>query len=183
MKFESPAISGWQAAPGVVELRPPMSRHRATLLLYGLTIFAGAALLFLLQLVFARLVLPLLGGAPAVWNTAMVFYQVVLLAGYGYAHLLSSRLPRKVQVVVHGALMALALVFLPFAVPAGWQPPGEGSPLPWLLGLLSVTVGLPFVTDTRGINAGSRCISTCTTFALVTVLTRYTPLKTDGLTL
>jgi hypothetical protein len=121
-----------------------MSRHRATLLLYGLTIFAGAALLFLLQLVFARLVLPLLGGAPAVWNTAMVFYQVVLLAGYGYAHLLSSRLPRKVQVVVHAALMALALVFLPFAVPAGWQPPGEGNPLPWLLGLLGVTVGLPF---------------------------------------
>ncbi|RYD63863.1 MAG: hypothetical protein EOP83_11085, partial [Verrucomicrobiaceae bacterium] len=53
--------------------------------IYTLTLFLGAALLFLIQLVFARMVLPLLGGAPAVWNTAMVFYQAVLLAGYGYA--------------------------------------------------------------------------------------------------
>jgi hypothetical protein len=121
-----------------------MSSHRTTLALYALTVFVGAALLFLLQLVFARLALPLLGGAPAVWNTAMVFYQALLLAGYGYAHLLSSRAPLKIQVLVHGGLLAVTIGALPFAIPAGWEPPGGESPVPWLLGLLAVAVGLPF---------------------------------------
>lgn len=121
-----------------------MSSHRTTLALYTLTIFVGAALLFLLQLVFARLALPLLGGAPAVWNTAMVFYQGLLLAGYGYAHLLSSRFPLKIQVAVHAGLLVATIGALPFAIPAGWEPPGGGSPVPWLLGLLAVAVGLPF---------------------------------------
>lgn len=121
-----------------------MSRSRATLLLFTLTVFAGAALLFLLQLVFARLVLPLLGGAPAVWNTAMVFYQGLLLAGYAYAHMLSSRLRPKAQVAVHAGVLAAAFAFLPFAVPAGWEVPAGESPVPWLLGVLAVGVGLPF---------------------------------------
>lgn len=121
-----------------------MSRFRATLLLFSLTVFTGAALLFLLQLVFARLVLPLLGGAPAVWNTAMVFYQGLLLAGYGYAHLLSSRLRPKRQVMVHAGVLAAAFAFLPFAVPAGWEVPAGGNPVPWLLGVLAAGVGLPF---------------------------------------
>ena len=59
-----------------------MPLHRATLPIFGVTIFLGAGLMFLLQLIFARMVLPLLGGSPAVWNTAMLFYQAVLLAGY-----------------------------------------------------------------------------------------------------
>lgn len=121
-----------------------MSRFRATLLLFSLTVFTGAALLFLLQLVFARLVLPLLGGAPAVWNTAMVFYQGLLLAGYGYAHLLSSRLRPMRQVMVHAGVLAAAFAFLPFAVPAGWEVPAGDSPVPWLLGVLAAGVGLPF---------------------------------------
>ncbi len=120
-----------------------MSR-RATLPLFGLTIFLGAALLFLLQLVFARMVLPLLGGAPAVWNTAMVFYQAVLLAGYSYAHLLSSRCKGRTQLAIHAAVLLLALCCLPFAVPGDWRPPVEGNPAPALLGLLAVSVGLPF---------------------------------------
>lgn len=121
-----------------------MSRFRATLLLFALTVFTGAALLFLLQLIFARLVLPLLGGAPAVWNTAMVFYQGLLLAGYGYAHLLSSRLRPKRQVMVHAGVLVAAFVFLPFAVPAGWEVPAGGNPVPWLLGVMAAGVGLPF---------------------------------------
>ena len=121
-----------------------MSGSRATLLLFSLTVFTGAALLFLLQLVYARLVLPLLGGAPAVWNTAMVFYQGLLLAGYGYAHWLSSRVRPKAQVLVHAGVLAAAFAFLPFAVPAGWEMPGAGSPVPWLLGVLAAGVGLPF---------------------------------------
>lgn len=121
-----------------------MFRFRATLLLFSLTVFTGATLLFVLQLVFARLVLPLLGGAPAVWNTAMVFYQGLLLAGYGYAHLLSSRLQPKAQVMVHAGVLVAAFGFLPFAVPAGWDVPAGQSPVPWLLGVLAVGVGLPF---------------------------------------
>jgi hypothetical protein len=121
-----------------------MLRPRATLLLFALTIFIGAALLFLLQLVFARLVLPLLGGAPAVWNTAMVFYQGLLLAGYAYAHFLSSRLRPKAQVMVHAGVLVAAFAFLPFALPSGLEVAGEGSPVRWLLGVLAVGVGLPF---------------------------------------
>src|ERR1041384_1407874 len=121
-----------------------MPKHRATLLLYSFTIFLSAALLFLAQLIFARLVLPLLGGAPAVWNTAMVFYQAVLLAGYAYAHFVSSRWSVRMQVIVHAVVLGLPLLFLPFAVPVGWSPPPGANPIPWLFGLLAVAVGVPF---------------------------------------
>ncbi|MBI5528119.1 MAG: fused MFS/spermidine synthase [Deltaproteobacteria bacterium] len=121
-----------------------MPKHRATLLLFGLAIFLGAALLFVVQLIFAKLVLPLFGGAPAVWNTAMVFYQATLLAGYGYAYLLSSKLDLRAQVIIHAVVLAAALLFLPLAIPAGWQPPAGTSPIPSLLGLLAMAVGVPF---------------------------------------
>jgi hypothetical protein len=121
-----------------------MRAGSAILPLYGFTIFLGAALLFLLQLVFARLALPLLGGAPAVWNTAMVFYQAVLLAGYGYAHWLGNRPAAWGRVIVHASVMLLPLVLLPFAIPGAWRTPSETSPVAWLLGLLAVTVGGPF---------------------------------------
>jgi SAM-dependent methyltransferase len=121
-----------------------MLSHRATLLLFSLTIFLSAALLFLVQLVFARMVLPLLGGSAAVWNTAMVFYQAVLLGGYAYAHLLARRLPLRGQVPLHALVLLAPALVLPFAVPAGWTPPAESNPIPWLLGLLAVGVGLPF---------------------------------------
>ncbi len=112
--------------------------------LFSLTLLLGAALLFLVQLVFARMVLPLLGGAPAVWNTAMVFYQAVLLAGYGHAHWLTSRTGRKRQLGIHALVLLAGLACLPFAIPGNGGPPGEGSPIPWLLGVLALAVGLPF---------------------------------------
>ncbi|HYF64708.1 MAG TPA: hypothetical protein VD886_17920, partial [Herpetosiphonaceae bacterium] len=112
--------------------------------LYTLTIFVSALLLFAVQPMFARMALPLLGGAPAVWNTALVFYQAVLLGGYGYAHLLTSRLPPRRQVLVHLAVLALPLLALPIGIPAGWVPPSDRNPMIWLLGLLAVAVGLPF---------------------------------------
>src|SRR5258708_5250141 len=102
-----------------------MPTHRATLLLYSLTIFLSAALLFLVQLVFARMVLPLLGGSPSVWNTAMVFYQAVLLAGYSYAHFVSSRFSVRVQVIVHVIVLAVPAFFLPFVVSPGAHPPAD----------------------------------------------------------
>src|SRR5690349_14258245 len=97
-----------------------------------------------MQPMFAKMALPLLGGAPAVWNTALVFFQAVLLLGYVYAHFLGTRLPLKAQVIVHLALLALAFVFLPVAIGAAWRAPPEIMPVPWLIGLLAVSVGLPF---------------------------------------
>ena len=112
--------------------------------LYSATIFAGAALLFLVEPMFARMVLPLLGGSPAVWNTAMVFYQVVLLAAYGYAHASTRWLGVRRQAAWHLLILVAPLAILPIAIPAGWPPPTRSHPIPWLLGLMLVAVGLPF---------------------------------------
>ena len=113
-------------------------------ILFTVTIFLGAALLFLAQPMFARMILPLLGGSPSVWNTAMMFYQAALLAGYAYAHAATRRLGVRRQVLVHGAVMLAPLLVLPIAAPRGWQPPTQGNPVPWLLALMTVSVGLPF---------------------------------------
>lgn len=112
--------------------------------LYTLTIFLSAGLLFLVQPMFARMVLPLLGGSPAVWNTAMLFYQAVLLAGYAYAHWSIRRFGLKRQALIHLGLMALVFVFLPIWIGDGQVPPQERSPIPWLLMLMLTGVGLPF---------------------------------------
>ncbi len=111
--------------------------------LYVVTIFTSAALLFLIQPIFARMVLPLLGGAPAVWNTAMVFFQAALLAGYAYAHASIAGLGARKQAVVHLLILLVPLAILPIAIPPGWAPP-HGNPIPWLLALMVVAIGLPF---------------------------------------
>jgi SAM-dependent methyltransferase len=121
------------------------------LVAYALTIFLSAGLLFLVQPMVARMVLPLLGGSPAVWNTCMVFFQAVLLAGYGYSHLVTTRLRLRGQAAVHLAVLAAAALVLPLAVPEGQTPPVSEQPEWWLLGLLAVTAGLPFfVVSTTG---------------------------------
>ncbi len=108
------------------------------------TIFVSAALLFIVQPMFARMVLPLLGGSPAVWNTAMVFFQAMLLAGYAYAHASTAWLGARRQARWHLLVVLLPLAVLPLAVPAGWHPPVDGHPGPWLLALMTVAIGLPF---------------------------------------
>ncbi len=112
--------------------------------LYSLTIFLGALLLFLIQPLFARLLLPLMGGAPGVWNTAMVFYQAALLLGYLYAHLSSRYLQPKQQTILHGLLLIAGVAFLPVGLRAGMEPPSGASPVGWLLMAMLTTVGLPF---------------------------------------
>jgi spermidine synthase len=114
------------------------------LLVYSLTVFFSAILLFALQPLFSRMVLPLLGGAPSVWNTSLVFYQATLLAGYVYAHASTRILGVRRQAFVHVLLLVSPLLVLPIQIPPTWTPPTEGSPVPWLLALLSTTVGLPF---------------------------------------
>ena len=113
-------------------------------ILFTLTIFSGAALLFLIQPVVGRMVLPLLGGAPAIWNTAMFFFQALLLAGYAYTHFSSRRLGVRRQVPVHLVLLLVPLLFLPIGVGPGWQEPAAGSPVLWMLCLLAAIVGAPF---------------------------------------
>lgn len=115
-------------------------------LLFALTLFVSAALLFVVQPMVAKMVLPLLGGSPAVWSTCMVFFQGALLAGYAYAHLTAQRLSVRRQILLHAALLVLPAFFLPFGVTAlTSQPPSSGaSPALWLLGLLVTTVGVPF---------------------------------------
>ncbi|MCC6659995.1 MAG: fused MFS/spermidine synthase [Phycisphaerales bacterium] len=113
------------------------------LAVYSLTIFAGAFLLFLVQPLAARMVLPSLGGSPAVWNTCMVFFQGLLLAGYAYAHWSTTRNVRR-QTALHLAVLLLPLAALPIALRTGPPAPG-GSPIPWLLTALALSVGLPFL--------------------------------------
>jgi hypothetical protein len=113
--------------------------------LFAAAIFTSAFLLFWVQPLFAKMILPLLGGAPSVWATAMMFFQLVLLAGYGYAHLLTHRITSlRGQVTVHGAVLIAGLLFLPFGVPPHAVPPSDGSPILWLVELLAVSVGWPF---------------------------------------
>jgi hypothetical protein len=111
-------------------------------LLFSATLFVSALLLFLIQPMIAKMVLPLLGGSPSVWNTCMVFFQAVLLAGYAYAHALPSRLGVRRHAIVHLAVLALPIALLPVRVTA-WSRPDVVHPVPWLLGLLVVSVGAP----------------------------------------
>ncbi len=113
-------------------------------IIFSLAMFLSALLLFLIQPIFAKMVLPLLGGTPAVWNTCMVFYQAVLLLGYIYAHLSSQRMTVRWQSVAQLVLLGVGVTALPISIAQGWLPPVESNPIPWLLALLSISVGLPF---------------------------------------
>lgn len=113
--------------------------------IFALTLFASATLLFLVQPMFAKMVLPKLGGTPAVWNTCMVFYQAVLLGGYLYAHFSTKWLGTRRQAGLHLVLLLLPWLVLPIAARGG-LPPGDANPIPWLLMILGLSVGLPFLT-------------------------------------
>jgi hypothetical protein len=119
-----------------------MKNPAATLVVFTLTLGVSAFLLFLIQPLVAKMVLPLLGGTPMVWNTCLVFFQALLLAGYLYAHLMPRWLGRRLA-LVHVVLLTLPLWLLPVSV-AGWTPPPEANPALWLLGLLLGVAGLPF---------------------------------------
>ena len=110
------------------------------------TICVSAFLLFSVQPMFAKMVLPTLGGTPAVWAVSLCFFQAVLVAGYGYAHLLERYFALKFALLFHLALMAVVLVALPIRPPAPLPgTPPDGAYL-WLLSILGLGVGLPFFT-------------------------------------
>lgn len=111
---------------------------------YALTLLLSAALLFSVQPLFSRMILPLLGGTPQVWNTAMLFFQLMLLAGYAYAHGTSKFMPVRIQALVHLILLFLFMGALPFSIPDGWTPPTDQNPTLWQLSLMTLTIGGPF---------------------------------------
>ena len=112
--------------------------------LYTVAVFASAGLVFLVEPMVARMVLPRLGGSSAVWNTSLAFFQAALLAGYGYAHLLQRLRSLKAQMAVHIAVLALAALTLPLRISEVFGPPSIDDPAFWLLGVLLVSVGPAF---------------------------------------
>jgi len=112
--------------------------------LFSATLFLAAALLFWIQLVVGKQLLPVLGGSAAVWNTNLVFFQTALLAGYLYSDLAARWLRPRLEGWLHPALLALAGLALPVSLGAS-EPATDGSPLAWLLATLLRSVGAPFV--------------------------------------
>jgi hypothetical protein len=123
---------------------PLSTRHLAPILLFASTLFTSAALMFVLQPLFGKLLLPLLGGSPAVWNTCMVFYQSILFLGYLYAHTLSTRLTTGQQIALHALVMLSSFIMLPVAIPENLSPPTDSNPSLWLFLTLFLAIGLPF---------------------------------------
>jgi hypothetical protein len=124
----------------------PRRLAHSTILLavFAGTLFVSATLLFSVQPMFAKMVLPLLGGSPSVWSVAMVFFQAVLLLGYGYAHGLTRWLDPRRAVIVHLIVCALAFAALPIAIAQGpGRPPNDYAAF-WLIGVFAVSIGLPF---------------------------------------
>jgi hypothetical protein len=111
---------------------------------FATTLFFSALLLFSVQPMFGKLILPRLGGAPSVWAVSMCFFQAVLLAGYGYAFALNRWLKDGLALMIHLALMAVTGLMLPFGVPVAFAVPPPGDAYLWLLELLVVGIGLPF---------------------------------------
>ena len=111
---------------------------------YALTIFLGAFLLFQVQPLIGKYILPWFGGGPGVWTTCMLFFQLLLLAGYAYAHVLTRRLQPRKQAIVHLVLLAAALALLPITPADAWKPRGDQNPILHIFLLLTVALGLPY---------------------------------------
>src|SRR5579872_6871332 len=113
-------------------------------LLFAVTVFVSAALVFMVEPMVAKLVLPLLGGSAAVWNTSLAFFQIALLAGYAYAHALQRLASVRAQIALHLVVLAAAGLTLPLKVTGLLGEPPPGAPALWLVGVLAVSVGAPF---------------------------------------
>jgi hypothetical protein len=123
------------AVPALLRLAPA---------LYGATLFLSALLLFAVQPMFTKMVLPELGGAPTVWSIAMVFFQAALLGGYAYADLVVRRLPLGLGALLHLGVLAAAAATLPIAIAQGFGAPPTTGIAPWLIALFAASIGLPF---------------------------------------
>lgn len=121
------------------------SSDRIALALFAPTIGLGAFLLFSVQPLIAKYILPWFGGAPAVWNVALVFFQVFLFMGYAYAHWSVKRLSPRGQASLQVTLLLAAAALLPITPAAAWKPTGVGDPTGRILLVLAASVGLPYL--------------------------------------
>src|ERR1700693_2300390 len=112
--------------------------------LFSLTLFTSAALLFVIEPMLAKITLPVLGATTAVWTTCMLFYQAMLLAGYAFANIWTRGMKSRWQAVLCVGLALVPLAILPFRLPAWGVPPADRNPVPWLLMIMTIVVGLPF---------------------------------------
>ncbi|MCK5354702.1 MAG: spermidine synthase, partial [Methyloprofundus sp.] len=119
-------------------------RSLSIIILFAATLFVSASIMFVLQPMFGKILLPLLGGSPAVWNTCLVFYQTILFLGYLYAHFISTRQNNHRQILIHTAIILISFIALPLALPENTVPPTDSDPTFWLVGILSLSIGLPF---------------------------------------
>lgn len=118
--------------------------------LYALTVLVSSFLLFLVQPIIAKQIVPWFGGSAGVWTTCLAFFQLVLLAGYGYSDLIQRYRPRA-QSILHGLLLLASVIALPIVASEGLKPAGDEDPFFRILGLLAVTIGLPyFMLSTTG---------------------------------
>jgi hypothetical protein len=135
MTIFNPTASTPQVAPAALRFAPA---------LFATTLVLSAFLLFLVQPMFTKLVLPRLGGAPTVWSVAMVFFQAALLGGYAYAHLVIRRFPPGIGALVHLGVLAAAALTLPIGIAEVLGPPPQSGIVLWLVALFTVSIGLPF---------------------------------------
>jgi len=114
------------------------------MILYAATIFLSAFLLFQVQPLIAKIILPWFGGSAAVWAAALLFFQISLLAGYAYAHALTKFAKAKTQMLIHGGLLLVSCALLPILPNVSWKPTAVGDPTLRILELLAATIGLPY---------------------------------------
>src|SRR3990172_5929084 len=120
------------------------TRERWLAVNYAATIFTSAFLLFQIQPLVSKRILPWFGGSPAVWTTCLLFFQTLLFAGYAYAHFTQHWLHPRRQAIVHLLILFAAVALLNVLPDASWVPQGDGSPVAKILWILAATVGLPF---------------------------------------
>jgi len=150
---ESNGGPGWSEPRGPMRSGPVPGSLGASMLgdngvvlwSYTATTFLSALLLFSIQPLFAKMVLPVLGGSPSVWAVAVFFFQAALLVGYCYAHVLIAKVPARTTGFIHLCVCVVALVCLPIGLPSGWSEPPPGQPYLWQIGLFTVAIGLPFL--------------------------------------
>jgi SAM-dependent methyltransferase len=135
-------IAGGSVPPFLVEIA---KNAPAMMWTFTATTFLSALLLFAIQPMFAKMVLPVLGGSPSVWSVSVFFFQAALLAGYLYAHLLINKAPPHLTGIIHLAVCAVAFICLPIGMARWMGEPPQGEPYLWQLGMFAASIGLPFV--------------------------------------
>src|ERR1700722_14084401 len=143
--MKGPTTSTPSSSERALPASPPTGNSipRVPAPLFALTILLSAFLLFQVQPLIAKLILPWFGGSAAVWTSCMLFFQMALLGGYAYAHWLNGQGGRR-QTIIHLSLLALSFLSLPILPSVWWKPQGGEDPLLRIIGLLSATVGLPY---------------------------------------